>query len=224
MTDGTGVPRVRPAQRSDLDPLVRLHRATFPDYESSRLGHSFTRRLFGAFQDEPSASVFVVDGQGSWLGGYLVGCPPGTQRQINHALMGAAGRATVALLLREPGPALRRVGPLWRRGRRAAGTGRAASPAVGPTGQGGSTESGLDGERVVLIGVDHRSRGTGAADALLSEFRRWAAEEGAAVADLVVESGNRAARACYERNGWTPGEAEPATDGIATSVRYRLEL
>jgi ribosomal protein S18 acetylase RimI-like enzyme len=48
------------------------------------------------------------------------------------------------------------------------------------------------------------SRGKGAADALVSSVKSWAAEMGAASVRLIVNEDNTSARRCYERCGFRP--------------------
>jgi ribosomal protein S18 acetylase RimI-like enzyme len=214
----------RLAQASDVAAIADLHRSTFPHYESSRLGAAFTRRLLGAYLDHPRATILVVGEVESAPHGYLVGCPPSTQRQINEALVGAAAQASIGMVLRDPRQAAGRLGPLWRRGHRVVTSRQTGTRRDRPTAPSHGDQTPTADQRVVLIGVDHRRRGRGVADALLSGFRDWASGEGATTADLVVEGDNVGARTCYERNGWTPGRRETGTDGFVSTVRYHLAV
>ena len=77
---------VRPLLRADAGRVADLHLLAFPDYESSRLGRSYCRRLVLAYDDRPDAWVLVAM-RGEAIDGFLVGAPPAAQRQVNAALL-----------------------------------------------------------------------------------------------------------------------------------------
>jgi len=208
---------MRPTEAAEV---ADLHRSVFPDYESSRLGPGFCRRLLNAYSVRTDAFVLVTGGDGGPITGYLVGCPPAVQRAVNDQLAARGALAYAANAVRSPRRVASGLGTAWRRARRVVGQklGRGASgpsPVVGAAGPASESDA-----RVVLIGVAPEARGTGAADALLAGFASRARRWGAARADLVLEAGNEPARRCYERNGWRA----PSADAVGGSTRYWLEL
>lgn len=210
----------RPMRPTEAAEVADLHRAVFPDYESSRLGPAFCRRLLDAYSVRTDAFVLVTGGDGGPITGYLVGCPPAVQRAVNDQLAVRGALAYAANAVRSPRRMASGLGTAWKRARRVAGQklrrgAPSASPADGVAGP--AVESDV---RVVLIGVAPVARGTGAADALLDGFAARARRWGAARADLVLEAGNEPARRCYERNGW---RVQP-TEASGRSSRYWLEL
>lgn len=207
---------MRPTEAAEV---AALHRAVFPDYESSRLGPAFCERLLNAYSVRTDAFVLVTGGDGGPITGYLVGCPPSVQRAVNDQLALRGALAYAARAVRSPAQVAAGLGSAWKRARRVVGqkVGRSSAPAPPPDAD--EPVRGSDA-RVVLIGVLPEARGTGAADALLAGFALRARHRGAQRADLVVEAGNDAARRCYERNGWR-AERPDAPDG---SSRYWLEV
>ena len=77
---------VRPLRPADAGRVAELHLLAFPDYESSRLGRGYCRRLVLAYADRPDAWVLVA-GRGEAIDGFLVGAPPSAQREVNAALL-----------------------------------------------------------------------------------------------------------------------------------------
>lgn len=207
---------VRPVRPDEAVRVGDLHRLAFPDYESSRLGRGYCRRLVLAYADRPDAWVLVAVAPGRPIEGFLVGAPPEVQRQVNASLLVPWG---VLGALRSPGRLVGRLPGAWARLRRGRSSARAVAPA-GPT-PGSEAASGPPATiRVVLVGVDPAARGRGAADALLGAFAERARAEGHEVADLSVASTNVAARRAYERRGWR----EIRVEGEGVAVRCRLDL
>ncbi len=214
----------RRATSADVSAVVQLHRVAFPHYESSRLGPRFCRRLFAEYLERDDAVVLVIDADGPALGGYLVGCPPWVQREVNTRLTRAAGVALLARAVRSPSEVLGRLAALARRARRVLVSALRRSRSVNPEGSGGN-RTGAD-QRVVLVAVVAAARGTGAGDRLLAGFQAWAGERGSVSADLVVEAANRPARSLYERNGWLAAADGPsaANGDDGESMYYRLSI
>lgn len=203
---------------SEVAEVATLHRTTFPDYESSRLGPAFCQRLLNAYSVRTDACVLVAGGDGGPITGYLVGCPPRVQRAVNDDLALRGAVAYGARALRSPKQVAAGLGTAWRRARRVVTQRiRPSTPSAVPTPVEQQREAGA---RVVLIGVAASARGTGVGDALLEGFADRARGWGATRADLVVEADNAPARRAYERNGW---EAQPVGPG-EQSDRYWLEL
>ncbi|MBX3284072.1 MAG: GNAT family N-acetyltransferase, partial [Actinobacteria bacterium] len=175
---------VRPLRPADAGRVAELHLLAFPDYESSRLGRGYCRRLVLAYADRPDAWVLVA-GRGEVIDGFLVGAPPSAQREVNAALLVPWGLLGA---LRSPARLWGRVGPAWsrlRRGRRP--TPPAAAPATGAPASPASEPATV---RVVLVGVDPLARGRGVGDALLAAFAERARAAGHRRADLSVATGN----------------------------------
>jgi GNAT superfamily N-acetyltransferase len=72
---------------------------------------------------------------------------------------------------------------------------------------------------LISMWVEPHSRGRGVADALVEEVARWARRTGATTLTLNVFEGNQAARALYERHGFTVvGEAPGGPDEGRTEL------
>lgn len=208
---------VRPLGVDDAPRVADLHLLAFPDYESSRLGRGYCRRLVLAYAARSDSWVSVAVAPGGSIDGFLVGAPPAAQREVNAALVVPWGLLGA---LRSPGRLLGRLPRAWsrvRRGRRgpSAPVGASSASDPGPAGQPSPATI-----RVVLVGVDPAARGRGAADALLEAFAERARSTGHEVADLSVAAGNAAARRVYARHGWQ----EQGVEGDGVAVRCRLDL
>jgi ribosomal protein S18 acetylase RimI-like enzyme len=208
---------VRPLRSEEAARVADLHLLAFPDYESSRLGRGYCRRLVLAYGARSDSWVSVAVAPGGPIEGFLVGAPPAAQREVNASLVVPWGLLGA---LRSPGRLLGRLPRAWsrlRRGRRGptAPVDAGAAPAPNP-----GEPSAPATIRVVLVGVDPAARGRGAADALLGAFAERARSAGHEVADLSVAAGNAAARRVYARNGWQ----EVGVEGDGVAVRCRLDL
>lgn len=206
---------VRSLRPSDAARVAELHRLAFPDYESSRLGPGYCRRLVLAYAARSDSWVLVVGAPGRDGAGFLVGAPPAAQREVNASLVVPWG---VLGALRSPGRLLGRLPAAWsrvrrRRSRPSAG-GQSPAPATGGARRPDATI------RVVLVGVDPAARGQGAADALLEGFAERARAAGHEAADLSVAAANAAARRVYARHGWE----EIGEEGDGVAVRCWLDL
>lgn len=216
---------VRPAVGAELAAVARLHRSVFPQYQSSRLGPGFCRALLARYEAHDEATVLVAAGPDGPVG-YLVGCPPAVQREVNDSLVLRAVVAGAVQFAGSPLRSLSSAGDALRRARRSARSllRRLAARRSGGADPGvrrstanpglGSAET-----RVVLIGVAPKDRGSGTADALLVAFATRSAERGQRSADLVVAADNVAAQRCYERNGW-----RRSWGSEGGSVRFTLDL
>jgi ribosomal protein S18 acetylase RimI-like enzyme len=205
---------VRSLRADDADEVAAvaaLHRRCFPDYDSSRLGPAFCRRLVRSYAAEDEAWVAVAEGDDGRIVGYLVAAPPSVQRAVNRSLAPWGALAS----LRTPARVLRRV---VGRARRAVASGAATAPATSsePDGSAGAARATI---RVVLVGVDASARGTGLGRALLEDFAARASVLGHALADLSVEVDNHEARRAYGAAGWVELGEEA---GVA--VRCQLVL
>jgi GNAT superfamily N-acetyltransferase len=195
----------------DVASVAELHRRCFPDYESTRLGAGYCRRMLRAYSRRPEAWVSIaVDDSGRTLG-YLVAAPRATQRDVDRRLLPWAA----ANALRRPAAlaqGLRKVIPRLRRlvGQRGDAEGQ---PSPGATLSGVATGATI---RVVLVAVEPAARGRGVVDVLLGAFADEARRRGHRIADLSVAPGNRAAHGAYVRNGWV-------SDG-GDAPHFRLEL
>lgn len=210
-----GAVAVRPLAAAEVDRVADLHRVAFPDYESSRLGRGYCRRMLLAYAARPDAWVLVAGAAGS-VDGFLVGAPPSAQREVNAGLLVPWGLLGA---LRSPGRLLGRLGPAWSRLRR--GRARPSTPAeTRPDAPEPGPAPVPATIRVVLVGVGPAARGTGVGDALLAAFATRARAGGHRRADLSVAAGNAAARRLYARNGWV----ELGEEGGGVAVRCALDL
>ena len=71
----------------DAHRLAELHRVVFPDFESSRLGVGYCRRLLLAYAGRSDSWVLVAAAPDRPAAGFLVGAPPPAQREVNAALL-----------------------------------------------------------------------------------------------------------------------------------------
>lgn len=213
---GPAAVEVRPLRRADAARVAELHLLAFPDYESTRLGPRYCRRLVLAYAARPDSWVLVAAAPGQDAAGFLVGAPPAAQREVNRSLLVPWG---VLGALRSPRRLLGRVSGARSRLRRRRGPVEVGS---GPD----PVPSGTDAARpratirLVLVGVDPAARGQGVADALLEAFAERARSAGHDTADLSVVVANSAARGLYARHGWQ----EVAVEGAEVAVRCRLDL
>lgn len=213
-------PQVRPVRPAEIAAVAALHLRAFPDYESTKLGAGYCRRMLRAYAARSDAWVDVALDERGGLTGYLVAAPPATQRTLNRALLPWAGLHS----LRRPAVLAKGLGGAARRLRRTIRPGRPDEAAHAVTDGPAAAASAADAVpaatiRVVLVAVDPAARGTGVADALLGAFARTARERGHAAADLSVAPGNQAAHGAYLRNGWTPVGGD---DGAVS--HFRLDL
>lgn len=207
---------VRPLRPADAGRVAELHRLAFPDYESSRLGLGYCRRLVLAYAARSDAFVLVAAAPGHPAAGFLVGAPAAAQREVNRSLMVPWG---VLGALRSPARLVARLPAAWSRLRRPSGGAPAGESVPERVDPGPGPARPPATIRLVLVGVDPAARGGGAADALLDAFARRARQDGHRWADLSVAVGNAAARRAYARHGWQ----EVAVEG-GVAVRCGLDL
>lgn len=181
-------PLVAPEQTAAL---VRLHRATFPEAESTRLGVRYLTAFFDWYRVTPSAVALVAWRDESL--GYVLGSPYGSERELYRKLLGTAALA----FLGRP--------RLWLQ----SDVGRVARWRLASLGRATASErvSRLTAPTYLLglIGVDPGQRRRGIAELLLDGFAVAARERGARSLVLWVRRDAAEARRLYERRGWREG-------------------
>lgn len=221
MSRPDGSTTIRPARSDDVAPLATLHRQCFPDYQSSRLGMAFCRRLFETYLERPDVAVHVAVGDDQLLQGYFVGATADTQREVTRSLTRWAALASLGQLIKSPS----KIAQVVTRGRRllrSQPTRRSSTPPdvdqvhPAPTDADPPEPTSF---RLVLIAVVKAARGAGVSGALLDQFVEQASSRGFILADLVVEESNHSAQRCYLRYGWELVAHDPGDP----SVRYQLQ-
>lgn len=95
-----------------------------------------------------------------------------------------------------------------------------------PSGMVGGTFAGeTESLELISLWVAPFARGRGVADALVSEVLAWAVERGAPAVVLAVRRDNAHAIAVYDRLGFVPADAAPASEACrgALLMEWRLD-
>ena len=189
---------VRPLRAEEAGAYAGVHRAVFPEYNSSKLGQWFCTRFYRRYAARKEALGFGVWRRGELLG-LVVGCPRAVEADIRRELSGDSFRAG---LLR-PWVMLDRS--VVRRTMRHLRSFLSGSKRPKTDDTGGLP---IDGTwvRLVNIGVLSTARGLGAGSLLMEAFRRESVGRKYRFAELSVLADNRPARQLYEKQGWKAAE------------------
>ncbi len=183
---------IKSMREADLDAVVTIHRQSFPDSRSTKLGKPFLRKMyhwFVTFQPE-LAFVACIDGRPS---GFVTGAIGGSSRKIfRYALweiLGGFLRHPVLLLQPEMFDYwysyLSSFAPKYKK----------------------TNPQALDKQTFVKatldsIAVSPRARGKDIGKSLVRAFENAAQQKGATIVALGVERDNITARRLYESRGW----------------------
>jgi ribosomal protein S18 acetylase RimI-like enzyme len=181
----------------DLDGATAIVMSAFDGDANARLGWRYARAFLESFAADGTRSLLVAHRDGR-VAGFAAGEPSGRGAERYRRLRPAAARALLARpwLLLDPA-ILRMLGARWH----------------------GAAPAGEDAWFLALFGVAPADRGRGIGTALLAAFEREGMSRGFNRATLLVRETNGAARALYERCGWSLGGAAPTR-----RVRYGRQL
>lgn len=176
----------RPASIKDIDKVVEVHLAAFPDFFLSQLGHRFLHVMYRAFLSSPASIFLVSDGDDEQIVGFAVGVMQGDEndRSLAVRFLPQFFLAVLPALFRHPRTVLGRLSARF---------------------FGGGVSVAIPSDSVVLrsIGVLPSVRGGKTASLLIEAFERSALERGASQICLTTdEENNERAQRFYRRNGF----------------------
>ena len=207
MDDGV---QVLEATRRDVDDIVRVHTAAFPQSALTRLGAGAVRRYYSWQFDGPHDLVALLGAADGAVEGFCIG---GTFRGALGGFVQRNRAYLVLRVLRRPwlagDPMFR--GPLvqgWRAVLRSRPT---ASTHGEPNGHRASFG-------VLSIAVSPSHHGTGLAQALLQASEHEARARGYERMHLTVGPRNQRAIAFYEKNGWSTAPRDGVWNGSMTKT------
>lgn len=200
-----------PLGLADIDAVIDIHRAAFPDSAITQLGDAVIRRYYAWQFVGPHPAPVAL---GVWHDDRLVGFLFGGRR--HRAVVGFVHRYAGAIALGavcHPGavrqlaaPKVLAVARLLARGGGAPGTGPApaAPPVADPPMTDQETVSHDTGPSfgVLSVAVSADAQGTGAAAMLMAGAEQAAGVDGLTRMHLTVQTGNGRAIAFYEKLGW----------------------
>jgi len=206
MGEDRGSPaRIREMTRTDLDPVVVVHRAAFPDSALSVLGPPFVRAYYAWQFDGPHELAAFVAERDEIVGYVVAGTFDGALGGFLRTNLVPLGWYTVThprLLLNERvrrgiGAGARSLGrQVAHRASRVRTRGTASSPPA-TVGEAPARRFG-----VLSIAVAPAEQGSGTAAALLAHAQERAGARGFDQMTLTVDPGNARAVRFYEREGW----------------------
>jgi ribosomal protein S18 acetylase RimI-like enzyme len=215
MAQNQGELTVRPLSADEAGAYAGVHRAVFPEYNSSKLGQWFCARFYRRYAARGEALGFGVWRQGQLLG-LVVGCPRAVETDIRREL---SGYSFCAGLVR---PWVLLDGSVVRRTLRHLKSCLSGSQRPRTDDTGGLP---IDGTwvRLVNIGVLSTARGLGVGTLLMAAFRRESVGRKYRFAELSVLADNRAARQLYEKQGWKAADATLPDDTVLYWTELRAE-
>lgn len=193
---------VRQAEQRDLDGMVRVHQAAFPEYFGTNLGRGLLTRYYREFLCHPQAVSVVVENDAG-ICGFIVGYrgrAPVMDLFWRRHLLYVTGCVLLKLVTLNP--------VIWRGLVARLGHVRVAARALfsrRPAVAASSTtpeQPAIAAARLLSIAVLPACRGTGCAETVMRFFEQALRERGLALAELTVNSDNARAIHFYRKAGW----------------------
>ncbi len=201
---------VRPATKQDLEGIVRIHTAAFPDNYLTHLGPGVLHRYYGGYLNDPDAVNLVAEQSGE-LAAFSVGSYRDS-RVLEHFYEEHSGYLTWSTLRRVLvlDPVVlrglpRRMARIWDALRAFLFPHRRKEPVIV------SAPDVRDHEVIgslVSIATAPKYQGCGVSSEVLEQFEQELRGKGATEAHLSVSASNGRALAFYAKHGWTVLEGD----------------
>ena len=197
-------------READIEAVVAIHRQSFPDSRSTKLGKPFLRKMYRWFVTyQPDLAFFACkDGQPA---GFVTGAIGGSTRKIFRYALWEIMRG----FLRHPGFLLRpEMFEAWR------GFLLGIIPRYKKAGFNAGENTATRKATLDSIAVSPHARGENMGKALVDTFEVAAVNLGATVLALGVERDNLAARQLYESCGWELLKEDKKTNSANYSKEF----